>query len=83
MSTAWLFGSILVLGPGPGIGISVPVDWMQRSIEWIRAGRSPRAWIGAFTVPANSENRALYGLPGTVRRVVEQVFPGTPAQPPA
>jgi S1-C subfamily serine protease len=79
MSTAWLFGSILLLGPGPGIGISVPVDWMQRSIDWIRAGRTPRAWIGAFTVPADTDNRKLYGLPGNVRRVVEQVFPGTPA----
>jgi S1-C subfamily serine protease len=79
MSTAWVFGSIVVLGPGPGIGISIPVEWMQRSLEWIRAGRPPRAWIGAYTVPADSESRALYGLPANVRRVVEQVFPGTPA----
>jgi serine protease DegQ len=79
MSTAWVFGEIVVLGPGPGIGISVPVGWMQRSLDWIRAGRPPRAWIGAYTLPANPENRALYGLPENVRRVIEQVFPGTPA----
>jgi len=79
MNTAWVFGEFVVLGPGHGIGISVPVDWMQRSLDWIRAGRPPRAWIGAYTLPAGSENRALYGLPASVRRVIEQVFPGTPA----
>jgi len=79
MSTAYLYYSILLLGPGAGIGISIPDGWINRSLDWIRAGTPPRAWIGAYTVAADSESRALYGLPENTRRVVEIVFPDTPA----
>ncbi len=79
MSTAYLYYSILMLGPSSGIGISIPNGWINRSLDWIRAGSPPRAWVGAYTVPADSESRTLYGLPGNVRRVVEIVFPDTPA----
>ncbi len=79
MSTAWVFGSLVVLGPKTGIGVSVPAGWIERSLDWIRSGAPPRAWIGAYTVPADPETRSHYGLPPDVRRIVEQVFPGSPA----
>jgi serine protease Do len=79
MSTAWVIGSQVVLGPKTGIGVSVPAAWVERGLEWIRTGGPRRAWIGAYTVPADTETRSRYGLPAEVRRIVEQVFPGSPA----
>jgi S1-C subfamily serine protease len=48
-------------------------------LDWIRSGSVPRAWLGAFAVPADAERRARYKLSPDVKLIVEQVFPGSPA----
>jgi serine protease DegQ len=78
MSTAWVWGSWVSLGQS-GIGYAVPAEWIARSLAWIRAGSAQRAWMGAWVVPADAESRARYSLPPTVRLVIEQVFPSSPA----
>jgi S1-C subfamily serine protease len=62
-----------------GIAMGLPAEWIDRALTWIRAGSSQRAWMGAYTVPADSESRRRYGLPSEVTLVVEQVFPDSPA----
>jgi S1-C subfamily serine protease len=79
MSTGFVFGSEVSLGPKSGIGYAVPVEWVDRSLAWIRDGSPPRAWLGAYAVPADLESRERYGLPARVALVVEHVFPGSPA----
>jgi len=79
MSTGLVFGSHVYLGPQSGIGYAVPAEWIGRSLAWIRSGASPRAWIGAYVVPADSESRARFHLPPQVKLFVDQVFPGSPA----
>jgi len=79
VSTAWAFGRQLSLGPAVGIGLFIPTAWVDRSLSWIRSGQPPRAWIGAHLVPADSENRKLYGIPAEIRWVVEDIFPASPA----
>jgi len=79
MSTGMVFGSRVFLGPQSGIGYAVPAEWIRRSLVWIRAGAPPRAWIGAYVVPADSENRAQFNLPPQVKLIVDQIFPGSPA----
>ena len=78
MSTAWVLGSSVSLGQS-GIGYAIPAEWIARALAWIRAGSAPRAWMGAWTVSADAENRPRYKLPPEVRLVIEQVFPGSPA----
>ena len=79
MSTAFAFGRRLYFGPEVGIGLFIPTAWVDRSLTWIRSGQPPRAWIGAHLVPADSDNRKLYGIPADIRWVVEDIFPGSPA----
>ncbi|MCI0655879.1 MAG: trypsin-like peptidase domain-containing protein [Acidobacteria bacterium] len=80
MSTAFAFGRRLYLGPTVGIGLFIPAEWMDRSLSWIRSGQPARAWIGAHLVPADPDNRKLFGLPSEIHWVVEDVFPGSPAE---
>ena len=62
-----------------GIGFAVPAAWIGRAIDWIHGG-SPRAWLGALAVPTDVESRRRYNLPPEARLVVEQTFPGSPAE---
>lgn len=78
MSTGLVLGSSVLMGQS-GIGIGIPAEWIDRALAWIRSGSPQRAWIGAYAVPADSENRARHGLPPDVRLVIEQVFPDSPA----
>jgi S1-C subfamily serine protease len=78
MSTALPLGRLLLFGP-VGIGLSVPVDWIERSLDWIRAGQQPRPWLGLIATPVDAERRKEFDLPSTVGAVVEEVFPGGPA----
>jgi len=78
MSTAMPLGRSLMFGP-TGIGLSIPVAWIERSLEWIRAGEPARPWLGVIAGPADNEIRDLFDLPATVDLVVEEVFPGGPA----
>jgi S1-C subfamily serine protease len=78
MSTGLVWGSRVELGQS-GIGYAIPAEWIDRALAWIRSGAAPRAWMGAYAVPADAENRARYTLPQNVKLVVEQIFPGTPA----
>ncbi|HET8947298.1 MAG TPA: trypsin-like peptidase domain-containing protein [Candidatus Polarisedimenticolia bacterium] len=79
MSTAFVMGGRVFLGPQSGIGFGIPADWIDRGLTWIRAGSPPRGWIGALAVTADSENRERYHLPAEARLVVEQVFPESAA----
>jgi S1-C subfamily serine protease len=79
MSTAMPLGRVLIFGP-VGIGLSVPVAWIERSLDWIRAGQPPRPWLGIVAVPADTERRKVYDLPPSVGAIVEEVFPGGPAE---
>lgn len=79
MSTAWVFGSQVSLGPQSGIGYAVPAEWIGRALSWIRSGATPRAWMGAHAIPVDSEVRERFKLPSNVRLVVDQVFPDSPA----
>ena len=79
MSTGLVFGSRVFLGPQSGIGYAVPAEWIRRSLAWIRAGAPPRAWIGAYVVPAGPDDRAQFNLPSQVKLMIDQIFPGSPA----
>ncbi len=79
MSTAMPLGRFLLLGPA-GIGLSIPVAWIERSLDWIRAGQPGRPWLGIVAVHADAERRDLFELPSTVGTIVEEVFPGGPAE---
>jgi S1-C subfamily serine protease len=79
MTTAFPLGRSLWLGPAAGIGYFIPADWVERSLAWIRGGQPPRAWMGAHAAAADPDSRKLFGIPGEVRWVVEDVFPDTPA----
>jgi len=78
MSTGLVLGQTVLMGQS-GIGIGIPAEWIERALAWIRSGSPRRAWIGAYAVPADSDNRARHGLPADVRLIVEQVFPDSPA----
>jgi S1-C subfamily serine protease len=78
MSTGLVWGSRVDLGQS-GIGYAIPAEWIDRALSWIRSGAAPRAWMGAYAVPADVESRERYKLPQSVRLVVEQIFPGSPA----
>ena len=80
MSTGLVYGSRVALGPETGIGFAVPSEWIGRALAWIRSGSPPRGWVGAYTVPGDAERRARFKLPGEVRAIVDQVFPGSPAE---
>src|SRR6266571_311687 len=79
MSTGFVFGSEVLLGPQTGIGYAIPADWIGRALTWLRSGAPPRGWIGACTASADSELRARYNLPPEATLVIEEVFPGSPA----
>ena len=78
MSTGLVWGSRVELGQS-GIGYAVPAEWIDRALAWIRAGSAPRAWMGAYAVPADAERRSRYKLKQDAKLVIEQVFPGSPA----
>lgn len=78
MSTAFVWGSQVNLGQS-GIGYAVPAEWIGRALAWMRAGATPRAWMGAHAIPVDSEVRERFKLPSNVRLVVDQVFPDSPA----
>jgi len=80
MSTAYAFGRRLSLGPAVGIGLFIPTAWVDRSLSWVRSGQPARAWIGAHLVPADADNRKLYTIPAEIHWVVEDIFPGSPAE---
>ncbi len=80
MSTAMPVGRSMILAPGTGIALSIPVGWMDRALAWIRAGRPARAWIGVLTATADAETRKAYNLPPEVSRFVEYVYPLSPAE---
>jgi S1-C subfamily serine protease len=79
MSTGFVMGSRVVLGPENGIGLAVPSEWLERGLAWIRSGSPARGWIGALAVGIDPETRARYKLPPEARLVVEHVFPNSPA----
>ncbi len=79
MSTAMPLGRLLIFGPA-GIGLSVPVAWIERSLDWIRAGQPPRPWLGIVAMPADAERRKMYDLPSSVGVIIEEVVPGGPAE---
>ena len=79
MSTAYVFGKQVALGPQSGIGFAVPAEWIDRGLTWIRSGSPPRGWIGALAVTVNPINREQYHLPSEIRLVIEHIFPGSPA----
>lgn len=78
MSTALPLGRLLLFGP-VGIGVSVPVDWIERAREWIRAGQQPRPWLGVIATSVDTERRKEFDFPSSVGAIVEEVFPGGPA----
>jgi S1-C subfamily serine protease len=80
MSTALLFGRAIIQSPAAGIGMSIPADWVGQSLAWIRAGSPTRPWVGILTAPADPDRRKTFQLPADTRRVVEYVYPGSPAQ---
>jgi serine protease Do len=79
MSTARLIGPSLSLGVA-GIGRVIPSMWIQRGLDWIRAGTPARPWIGAYAVTPDADLRRAYGLPDEARSMVDLVFPGSPAE---
>lgn len=79
MSTALPVGRHMIMGPDIGVRWSIPLEWIERALAWIRAGRPGRPWIGIHTIAADPETRSTYSLPSEVRRVIENVFPGSPA----
>jgi S1-C subfamily serine protease len=79
MSTARVWGSMVDLGQS-GLGLAIPAEWIVRALAYIRSGAPSRAWIGAYSVAADAESRQRYKLPQDVRLLVEQVFPGSPAE---
>jgi membrane-associated protease RseP (regulator of RpoE activity) len=79
MSTAFVMGGRIFLGPQSGIGFGIPAEWIDRGLTWIRAGSPARGWIGALAVTADAERRDRYHLPPEARLVVEHVFPDSPA----
>jgi len=78
MSTGLVYGSRVDLGQS-GIGYAVPAEWISRALAWIRSGAAPRAWMGAYAVPADPENRVRFKLAQDVKLVIDQIFPGSPA----
>jgi len=78
MSTGLVMGSRVNLGQS-GIGYAVPADWIARALDWIRSGAAPRAWMGAYAVPVDSETRERFSLPPHVKLVIDQIFPASPA----
>jgi serine protease Do len=78
MSTALPLGRRLVLGPA-GIGLSIPLAWIDRSLKWIRAGQPARPWLGVVAVRADPERQAFHNLPTAVDAVIEEVFPDSPS----
>ncbi len=80
MSTGFVWGSRVYMGPLSGIGFAIPVDLIRRSIDWIRSGSASRAWLGAYAAAAYPESRDRYGLASRVRLYVDHVFPGSPAE---
>jgi S1-C subfamily serine protease len=80
MSTGLVYGSQVALGLQTGIGFAIPSEWIGRALAWIRSGSPQRGWIGAYTVPADAERRARFKLPGEVHAIIDQVFPGSPAE---
>ncbi len=79
MSTARLIGPSLSLGVA-GIGRVIPSKWIQRGLDWIRAGTPARPWIGASVVTPDAVLRRVYGLHDEARSMVDLVFPGSPAE---
>jgi S1-C subfamily serine protease len=79
MSTGLVLGSRVYLGPQSGIGYAIPAEWIERALGWIRSGAPGRVWIGAHAVPADAESRKRFGLPPQARLLIDQVFPGSPA----
>lgn len=79
MSTAHLVGPRLMMGVA-GIGRVIPSGWIEKSLEWIRAGSPARPWMGAVTVAPDAEMRRMYGLPDDTKAMVDLIFPGSPAE---
>lgn len=79
MSTSLPIGGIVTLGPEVGIGLAIPVEWINRSLSWIRAGLPARAWIGARLHLVDANDRRHHGLPNEASFVVDILFPGGPA----
>jgi len=79
ISTALLVGPKLMMGVA-GIGRVIPSGWIEKSLEWIRAGSPARPWMGAVTVAPDAEMRRMYGLPDDTRTMVDLILPGSPAE---
>jgi S1-C subfamily serine protease len=79
MSTGLVSGRRVIKGLTAGISVSIPLQWIDRGLEWIRAGAPPRPWIGIHTRAADAESRAEHGLPDGVGRIVTRVYPDSPA----
>jgi len=79
MSTALPIGREMKSGPTVGIALFIPVEWIQRSLAWIKAGEPLRPWCGVQISRADTETRKLYNLPPQILWVVRGVFSGSPA----
>jgi S1-C subfamily serine protease len=79
MSAGLPIGRFVVVQQAAGIGVSIPVAWIDRALAWIRAGQPPRPWLGLWLVPADPKSRRAAGLSSEVRWIVDQVFQDSPA----
>ena len=80
MSTASIFAGMETMGPQVGIGLVIPTAWIDRAMTWVRGGSPPRPWIGIRAVAAEPVDLKTYGLGPEVRLIIDQVFPGSPAE---
>ncbi len=67
MCTGWVLGGRVALGQS-GLGLAVPADWLAKGLAYIRSGSPPRAV------------RERFKLSPDVKLLVDQVFPGSPAE---
>jgi serine protease Do len=78
MSAAGVRGPLITSGAGLGISFTIPVTWIDRSVEWIKAGRPARPWLGVCASATTRETRERNHLPAEALWIVEEVFPGGP-----
>lgn len=73
--------SIVHGGVGGGFGFAIPADMVQRvATQIIDTGEVSRAWIGLAMSDLDYELAVAFGLTRNKGALVEEVYPGSPAE---
>jgi serine protease Do len=79
MATGLPIGRRIIMDNAPGLGLSLAAPWIERALDWQKAGRPPRPWLGLHHAEADAELRARYRLDPEIRTVIDLVFTDSPA----